>query len=272
MSSSRVIVEFRDVCINIDGVKILEKITFQVNRGEMIGVIGPNGAGKTTLLKTVLGLVKFERGEVLVFGVNPAHLGKKRRLIGYIPQTNTFEPRFPVSSADVVSMGLLGHRPGSGFSISRRKQITETLEKVGLADCADYPFYTLSGGQQQGILLARAIIGKPELLLLDEPTSGLDAVARENFLVLLENLQRHLGLTVMMVSHDFMSIAHSTHSIICINNSMHIHGNPSEVLGDSRLGELFRCQYDVLEHGKKLTNNIPRRPENESPPETGSDG
>ncbi|NLZ28525.1 MAG: metal ABC transporter ATP-binding protein [Firmicutes bacterium] len=265
MSACRAIIEFKDVCVNVGGVQILEKITFQVNRGETIGVIGPNGAGKTTLLKTILGLVRFCRGEVLVLGVNPAHLGKKRRLIGYIPQSHTFEPGFPVSSADVVSMGLLGRRPGVNFSSSRRQQIIDTLEKVGLADCADYPFYTLSGGQQQGILLARAIIGKPELLLLDEPTSGLDATARENFLFLLENLQRHQDLTIMMVSHDFSSIASSTHSIICINNSMHIHGNPSEVLGDPRIGELFRCQYDLLEHGKRFVTNDPKNTGNGCP-------
>lgn len=256
MILDRPIIELKDVSINIDGVQILENISFQINKGETVGVIGPNGAGKTTLLKAILGLVKIDRGKIQVFGTKPALLGEKRRLIGYIPQMHAFEPRFPVSSTDVVSMGLLNHHPRSLFSSPRRqRQVLHALESVGLADYAHHPFHDLSGGQQQSILLARAIVAKPQLLLLDEPNSSLDVAARESFLRLLENLQKQLNLTIMMVSHDLRSIASFTHSLICINGSMHIHGNAAEVIRSPHLRDLYRCQYDLLDLQNKLMND-----------------
>lgn len=226
---------------------VLEGLTFGVTRGEMIGVIGPNGGGKTTLLRTLLGLIKPFAGHSTLLGHPSARLGPVRAKIGYIPQRRTHDRRFPFSAADVVQTGL--YSPGTllrPINRSQRDSCREMLEIVGALPLAERCYGDLSGGEQQRVLLARALVRQPHLLLLDEPTAGLDPEAQNLFMEKLQWLQRHFSLTVLLVSHDLASLAAYVDRILCINRTMHIHGEPQQVLQGSSLKKIYRCSYDLL--------------------------
>lgn len=237
-------------CKNLDvvlnGNTVLEKIGFEVRTREMVGVIGPNGAGKTTLLRAILGLVKPHSGELAVLGRPPRQLNAVRGHIGYMPQRQLFERCFPLSAFDVVATGLLTRatllRPVPGLE----EQVAAALQAVDMEPYSRRPFQDLSGGEQQRILLARSLVRKPTLLLLDEPNTGLDFPAQQKFLDLLRRLQLEQGLTVLLVSHDLLSVASVADSLVCINRIMHIHGSPGDVMHSPALEDAYRCQFDFL--------------------------
>lgn len=236
-----------NLSVILNGIRVLENISFQVTAGQMVGIIGPNGAGKTTLLRVLLGLIKPASGKATLFELPPGRLGRERSNIGYMPQSHSFERRFPLSVLDVTSMGLLGpqtllHR----FKRREKEACRSALAAVGALGLAERPFQELSGGEQQRVLLARALVRDPSLLLLDEPNSGLDITAQHLFLELLHSLQEKRGLTVLLVSHDLISVAVYADILICINRIMHVHGNPHEVLHSPDLKEAYRCQFDLL--------------------------
>ena len=230
----------------LGGKKVLEEITIKVRCGEMTGVIGPNGAGKTTLLRALLGLVPLEAGELTVLGASGAGLKEIRPLVGYMPQRQSFEKRFPLSAADVVATGLLSPCTLMRRLPNRREATIAALTSVGMETYADRPFQDLSGGEQQRILLARSLVRKPKLLLLDEPNSGLDFPAQRSFLDLLVKLKEEENLAVILVSHDLISVSSAADQLVCINRTMHIHGRPSEVLHSPQLDDAYHCQFDFL--------------------------
>lgn len=237
-----------ELTVIIGTVTVLQEISFEVNRGEMIGVIGPNGGGKTTLLQTLLGLIKPFSGRALLLGCPCERLGPIREKIGYIPQYRNYDRRFPLSAEDVVKMGFYSPRTLlRPLKREEKEACREILSVVGALHLAARPFGDLSGGEQQRVLLARALVRHPELLLLDEPNTGLDLTAQHHFLERLRQLQRDYKLTVLLVSHDILSLAGYADRLLCINRSMHIHGQPQQVLQSPALKKAYRCSYDLLE-------------------------
>ena len=238
-----------NLAVAINGKTVLEKISFRVHPGEFVGIIGPNGAGKTTLLRAILGLIPIREGTIEIMGRSFRKLKSIRHEIGYMPQRQSFERRFPLSAADVISTGLL--TPASLGRPTNRKQknilVQEAIAAVGLPEIGRHPFRELSGGQQQRILLARALVRNPSLLLLDEPNSGLDFTAQHKFLELLHRLQGERKLTVLMVSHNLLSVAEVASVLICINRSIHGQGRPEDVLAGPGLAEANRCPFDFLQ-------------------------
>ncbi len=227
---------------------VLQEITFEVKRGEMIGLIGPNGGGKTTLLQALLGLIKPTAGRILMFGLPAGNLGPVREKIGYIPQNRSYDRRFPLSAEDVVMTGC--YSPRTLLRALRREEkeaCREMLAAVDALHLAARPFGDLSGGEQQRVLLARALVRRPELLLLDEPSTGLDLNVQHVFLERLRLLQQNYGLTLLLVSHDIVSLAGLADRLLCINRTMHIHGEPQQVLHSPALQKAYRCTYDLLE-------------------------
>jgi len=243
----RAVIELEDVWASLAGHTVLEGITFSVREGMFLGVIGPNGAGKTTLIRVILGLVKLDQGTVRVMGMSPSELHHELHHIGYMPQTVLFDPSFPVSVSDVVMMGracCIG--PLRFPSRSDRRAVAESIRLVGLDGLEKRPIGELSGGQQKRAFLARAICLETRILLLDEPTAGLDIESQERFMGLLTRLKEEMGLSVVFVSHDVRVLARFADEIIGINRTMHLHGNPREVLGSERLKEVYRCEFDFL--------------------------
>lgn len=189
-------------------VPILKGISFEVKRGEFIGIFGPNGGGKTTLLKLLLGLLSPSSGSVNVDGK-----------VGYVPQVRRFDKQFPITVFEVVLQGLLSlHKGWGGFSKQQKVMAHEALKKVGLEEKANAPFGTLSGGQIQRTLIARALAPCPEILLLDEATVGVDPEALSEILDFLTGLKGEI--TILMVTHDLQAIAEEMDTLFCINRDL----------------------------------------------------
>jgi ABC-type Mn2+/Zn2+ transport system ATPase subunit len=241
------VVHCEHVCVVRNGVTVLEDISFTLEPGRFLGVVGPNGAGKTTLLRALLGLVPITAGRIEVLGRPAGASSDQARQIGYVPQRHAIAPHFPARVRDVVLMGRLAH-----FGLWRRpraedrKAVDEALARVGIADRIDRPIGSLSGGEQRRVMLAQALCASERLLVLDEPTIGLDLPAEHDFYDLLRSLQRSLGLAVIAVSHDLLALAAAADELICINRSMHVHGNPDEVVHSHALREAYSCEFNFL--------------------------
>ena len=226
-----------------DEVEVLRDITLRVESGERLGLLGPNGAGKTTLIKLALGLLCPSSGEVRVFGEAPER-ARRRGLIGYVPQRNEAELAFPLSVRQVVELGA-GARlwGGAGLSSEARRRCAEALEVVDAAALAERSIGRLSGGQVQRVLIARALVSAPRVLLLDEPTVGIDAVGQRQFATLLADLHRRMGMTIVVVSHDIRAIAAGCDRVACLSRTLHAHVSPSG-LTPQVLAEVFRHEVE----------------------------
>ena len=215
----------------------LDRVDFEVAKGDYVAVIGPNGGGKTTLLKVILGLRKPWSGSVEVFGGPP---GKARSRIGYVPQWTGLNLDFPVTALDVVMMGL---PPGLRGAAGRRRALA-SMEELGVASLASNHAGSLSGGQRQKIFVARALAGSPELLLLDEPAASVDQAGQGGLYELLEKLSA--TITIILVTHDVGAVAGSVRSIACLNGRLVSH---AETLGTEALWKAYGCPVDLISHG-----------------------
>jgi zinc transport system ATP-binding protein len=203
------LIEIKDLTFSYDKVPVLEKVNLTVSRGEFIGIFGPNGGGKTTFLKLLMGFLKPSAGSI--------HLANPK--IGYVPQVTRFDKQFPISVLEIVLMGLLSESTWwGGFSKGAKKQAEQALDQVGLLDKQHQAFGTLSGGQAQRALIARAIAGGPELLFLDEPTANIDPAAEEEIYELLLKLKS--SMTILMVTHDLQDVIYKVDRLLCIHRSV----------------------------------------------------
>jgi zinc transport system ATP-binding protein len=208
-------IDVSNLSFQIGSTLILEKVTFHVKNGELLGIFGPNGGGKTTLLKLLLGFLKPTSGSIKIIGSSPE---QARRHIGYVPQITRFDRKFPISVLEVVCMGLLCKLTWYGsLSHKNKTKALDALSIVGLASFAGRPFFSLSGGQAQRVLLARAIVNEPKLLFLDEPTASVDPGAEAQIHELLLKLKRHV--TILMVSHDLQTMANDVDRLLFVQRS-----------------------------------------------------
>jgi zinc transport system ATP-binding protein len=243
-------IEISGLSVTLDHTAVLKGIDLTVSSGTFLGLIGPNGGGKTTLLRCILGLVKPDSGTVSVLGQPVAHV-RPKGVIGYVPQDPIADLDFPVSVYDVVMMGRYPRigpfRRAAGADV---EAVRKALEHVSIAALGARPIGRLSGGQQQRVFLARALAAEPQILLLDEPFTGVDARAQNEFYALLAVLRDHLALTIVLVSHDIGVIPYHTEEIACVNQTLHLHGKPKEVLTSDSLREAYGCEVELLVHGK----------------------
>jgi ABC-type Mn2+/Zn2+ transport system ATPase subunit len=245
--AAETVVTCEHVSVERHGRLVLEDITFTLAAGRFLGVVGPNGAGKTTLLRALLGLVPIAAGRIELLGRPAGASRDQARQIGYVPQRHAIEPRFPARVRDVVLMGRLAHfGPWRRPRGEDRRAVAEALARVGIADRAERPVGSLSGGEQRRVMLAQALAASGRLLVLDEPTIGLDLPAEQDFYALLRELQRELGLAVIAVSHDLLALAAAADELVCINRTMHVHGNPDEVVHSHALREAYSCEFNFL--------------------------
>jgi zinc transport system ATP-binding protein len=218
---------------------VLENVSLEVAEGSRLGVLGPNGGGKSTLIKLTLGLLEGNSGQIRVFGLSPREAAR-RGLIGYVPQKSAAESSFPLTVAQVVAMSAtLGNAPWRGPTREQREAISRAMEVVGATALADAHVGSLSGGQFQRVMIARALAGTPRLLLMDEPTVGIDVSGQQQFAQLLTRLHDELRLTVIVVSHDIRTVAAGCDRIACLSRTLHSHVSP-EGLTPKLLGEVFR--------------------------------
>ncbi|HEY6837911.1 MAG TPA: metal ABC transporter ATP-binding protein [Geobacteraceae bacterium] len=189
-----------------NGMTVLNNVSFSVQAGDYLGIVGPNGSGKSTLIRAMLGLVPADAGNICLFGTDLARFHEWRK-VGYLPQRLRFNPNFPGTVEEIVRLGLLaGKKFPRGRAGGDAEKVEQTLELMGITPIRKRLIGELSGGQQQRVFLARAVVAGPAMLVLDEPTTALDPETRENFYALVDNLNRELGTTVILVTHDSWSI------------------------------------------------------------------
>jgi len=234
------LLEMRTLSAGYGSSLILEEVDFRVNENDFIGVIGPNGGGKTTLLKVILGLLRPVKGSI---EFNPGLLSRSR--IGYLPQISTGDVSYPVSVSDVVLSGLMrGKSLVSRMNRDDRKKAAMIIEELGLAAFASASLNELSGGQLQRVLLGRAVIGDPGLLLLDEPGNFVDTNFESDFYDKLQLLNKRMA--ILMVSHDIGTISSYVKSFACVNRRLHYHPS-SEITNEELLA--YGCPIQLITHG-----------------------
>ncbi len=216
-----VIVETQNLGFSYNHEIILDNINIKIKQGEFIGLIGPNGSGKTTLLKLLLGLLHAKTGNIKLFG-NDILRFKDWYKVGYVPQRLALaDPSFPATVAEVIEMGRVS-RVGLFRRLKNRdyaimKKIIDFFE---LSEFKNKRVSELSGGQQQKVFIARAMASEPSLLILDEPTTGVDIFAEKNFYDRLSKLNKKLGVTLILVSHDISMVTEYVSRLVCINRRL----------------------------------------------------
>ena len=217
--------------------RVLENISFDIKRGDYVGVVGPNGSGKTTLVKTLLGLIQAESGSIQ-FGNG---LELSRHKIGYLPQIAiTTDSLFPAKVKEIVEMGLLVQKKFPKILSKRDKEkVDHILKELSIADLKENKIGQLSGGQQQRVLLARAMVGDPEILILDEPTSALDPKIRAEFYTMIEDLNRERKVTILLVSHDIGSIGQYTNKMLYLDHRLIFYGDYKDFCHSNDMTDYF---------------------------------
>ncbi len=248
-----VAVRMRGASAVVGGTTVWSDVSLDVAAGEFVAVLGPNGCGKSTLLKVLLGLTP-SHGMVEVLGARP---GRRNTRIGYLPQRRAFDASVRIRGIDVVSLGLDGARWGTPVPwltrllaprrfAERRRRLEQVIEVVGAADYARRPIGRCSGGEQQRLLIAQALIRRPELLLLDEPLDSLDVPSQAGISALVRDICRRERVAVIMVAHDVNPILPYLDRVIYIARGSAVIGTPEEVITADQLSALYGIPIEVL--------------------------
>ena len=239
-------VEINQLDFSYDGQPILRQIDLTVERGTTLGLVGPNGGGKTTLIRLLLGLLKPGGGRIRIGGLPPPEAVRRGNVIGYLPQNPSSPSGFPLSVREVVRLGLAGKTGMFRSHAPEDLAFAESLlERVGMAELADTPVASLSGGQLQRAYIARALVARPMLLLLDEPTTGIDRPGQRQFIDFLQRLKEELRLTVVFVSHDLRAVSAISDRIACLNLTLHYHDVPDHLPADL-VYRMFACDLEAM--------------------------
>jgi zinc/manganese transport system ATP-binding protein len=245
--------EVREVDVRLSGRTILDGVSFSIAPGEFTGLIGSNGAGKTTLFRTILGLQAASAGDILVGGADRPR-ARGRQLIGFVPQKFLLDPDLPLRARDLVALGLDAQRLGVPRpSSARRALVEEMLEAVDAARFADTRVGRLSGGEQQRILIAHALIARPRLLLLDEPLANLDLRSAHEVVALLAKIAREQQIAVLISAHEINPLLGVMDRIVYLASGRAVSGTTDQVVRADVLSKLYGHHVDVLNvHGRVL--------------------
>jgi zinc/manganese transport system ATP-binding protein len=232
------------VSVTLAGRQVLDEVTFSVGAGEFTGLIGPNGAGKTTLLRVILGLQRTSSGGV---GVGDQRRLLRRQPIGYVPQKVLLDPDMPMRARDLVALGADGERYGLRLpSRQRAEAVREMLHAVDADRFADARVGNLSGGEQQRVLIAQALISRPRLLLLDEPLANLDLRSSQEVVGLLARIAREQQIAVLLSAHEMNPLLPVLDRIVYLAGGRAVSGPVDEVITTETLSRLYRHHVEVL--------------------------
>jgi zinc/manganese transport system ATP-binding protein len=239
------------VSVSLSGRQVLDDVSFAVGAGEFTGLIGPNGAGKTTLLRVILGLQRTAAGTVDVAGQRHA---RRNAAVGYVPQKVLLDPDLPMRARDLVALGADGHRFGIPVpSRDRRDAVAEMLHAVDADRFADARVGQLSGGEQQRVLIAQALISRPKLLLLDEPLANLDLRSGQEIISLLARIARQQQVAVLLSAHEMNPLLPVMDRVVYMADGRAASGPAAEVIRGDVLSALYGHHVDVLHlHGRVL--------------------
>jgi zinc/manganese transport system ATP-binding protein len=242
-----------DASARIGGRIVWSGLDLNVGRGEFVALLGANGAGKSTLLKALLGLLPLRSGTVSVLGAAPGDAGGE---IGYLPQRRAFDPSTRLRGRDIVQLGLEGDRWGLPLALpwgasatrmrERRERVRRAIETVGAGGYAQRPIGALSGGEQQRVLIAQALVRRPQLLLLDEPLDSLDLPNQAAVAALVAQICREQGVAVLLVAHDVNPLLPYLDRVAYIANGRAVEGAVEDVISSATLSRLYGIPIEVL--------------------------
>jgi zinc/manganese transport system ATP-binding protein len=263
--------ELRAAAASRGGSPVWSGLDLDVAEGEFVAVLGPNGAGKSTLLDVILGLLPLSVGTVSVLGGPPA---AARGRIGYLPQRRSFDAGSRVRGVDLVRLGVDGPRWGvplpaalSGASREAGRRVAEMVELVGAGAYAERPIGELSGGEQQRLLIAQALVRRPRMLLLDEPLDSLDLSNQGAVAALVQRICREQGVTVLLVAHDVNPILPYLDRVVYFAAGHGLAGPPRQVIDGPTLSTLYGVPIEVLEtsDGRLVVVGTPEPPGHHHP-------
>lgn len=233
------IVEVKNLNFRYGGEDVLKDITFDIFEGDYVGLIGPNGGGKTTLIKILLGLLVASSGEVELFDT-PLKQFKEFGKIGYVPQRIAYmDINFPATVKEIVASGITARRgPFSRLSEQDKKIIEKVMKVAEIESLQGRLVGKLSGGERQGVFIARALASEPKVLILDEPTVGVDISAQKKFYDFLKKLNTEHKITILFITHDIDVISKKAAKVLGLNHQLVYYGSPS-VLSDEKLHDLY---------------------------------
>jgi zinc transport system ATP-binding protein len=240
-------VEVKDLRVVLGTQPVLNGVTLEIPKGEVVALIGPNGSGKTTLLRTLLGLQKPDSGTVEIFGSE--NLEDVFNRIGYMPQRLDLEKNFNISVREFLSLRLKSTR--HWFWKSHKTIDTElkrNLAEIGVENLLNRPLARLSGGQLQRVMIAFSLLHNPELLLLDEPTAGVDLPGEQTFYELISQVQKQRHLTVVLVSHDLSMVYRHATWVFALNGVICCQGSPEEVMNAESLKQAYGINVAPYHH------------------------
>ncbi len=241
MSVNDSCISVKDLSFKYDKEWVLKDVSFEIEKGDYVGIIGPNGGGKTTLIKILLGLINPTKGKVRCACSDKRHLGHR---IGYVPQLMGEGTRnFPATVEEVVKIHAYPQRGKK----AKMKEVEKALKRAGVWDIRDQLIGELSGGQLQRVLIARALIGKPEVLILDEPTLAIDISGKNEFYDFLSDLNKQ-GISIILISHDIDTIALHVKHVFCLNQTLVCHGTPKDIVNDEALKKLYGSNMKKIDH------------------------
>lgn len=244
-------IALREAALRVGGRTLWADLDLSVGRGELVAVLGPNGAGKSSLIRVLLGQLALASGRATVAGKDPGAAGRD---IGYVPQQKLFERGSPLRARDLVGFGLDGTEFGLPLRrSSRNAAIDAALEQVGARHFGSRPVGLLSGGEQQRLRIAQALVSTPRVLLCDEPLLSLDLAHQRAVLDSIDGFRRREQAGVLLVTHDINPVLHMVDRVLYLAPGGHRVGTPEEVLKGSVLSELYGVHVDVLTvHGRIL--------------------
>ena len=245
-------IELSGASVRLGGRTVWSDVSVQMARGEFVALLGANGSGKSTMLKVALGALPLQDGTARVLGRPP---GEANRAIGYLPQRHAFEAGTRLRGADIVRLGLDGDRWGlplnlgsrrSGAEADARRRVADAIEMVGAGSYADRPIGECSGGEQQRLLIAQALVRRPELFLLDEPLDSLDLPNQAAVAALVAEICRRAGVAVLLVAHDVNPLLPYLDRVIYLAGGRAVEGPVSEVITSETLSALYGVPVEVL--------------------------
>ena len=244
------IVQVEGAAVTLGGRTIWQHVSLAVQPGEFLAILGPNGAGKSTLLKAILGLLPLSAGNITVLG-HPARRGNAS--IGYVPQRRNFEADVRVRGRSIVRLGLDGDKWGLPLPLLQRRtareatrHVQEVIDLVGATAYADRPIGELSGGEQQRLLIAQALVTRPQILALDEPLDSLDLRNQQGVASVIRQISRETGATVLLVAHDVNPILPAVDRVVYVARGQIAVGTPDEVITTETLSRLYNTPIEVL--------------------------
>jgi zinc/manganese transport system ATP-binding protein len=244
LAAPALVLEVDDVSVSLGGRRVLDQVSFSVQAGGFCGLIGSNGAGKTTLLRVILGLLTPSGGRIAVTG------GTRRRRdpqIGYVPQKILLEADLPLRARDLVGLGLDGHRFGLSWPASKRRVVVdEMLDAVGAIRFADARIGNLSGGEQQRVMIAQALICRPKLLLLDEPLANLDIRSAAEVVELLARIAAEQRIAILLSAHDINPLLPVMDRVVYLADGRAASGTTDQVVRTDTLSQLYGHHVEVI--------------------------